>query len=505
MDLEIPDSPDGCYGDVVNRVLGGIRDGTDEILRWIDASRRNAKRSGTIFGIGISDGADKVVGSQGFTSVEAHEPVAAKDGLGALHGAFEEIQTGLILQTSGLNDTQSLFKVVISRYGGGIMSHTESMAGPKSLKGHRTIVRWSLIVLVAILVIGALGLRFQFNEYAISPGNAENVAPRISIEGHPKPMVHGQILLTDVFLTKINWLTWIQMKFTKDVQIIPTNALVAPGVPDSELTAQGFLEMAQAKDSAKAAALTRLGYRFGAQAAGAQINQVAASSPAWHAFHVGDVITQANGAAIQSGCALVSALHNVAPHTKVVFTVLPATFSSTGTLSLGKAEHLSVALAQPPASEQDSSCPGVSGPSRGYLGIGLDDYVSYHFPFAISISTPNIGGPSAGLAMTLGIINELSDGKLLLGHTIAATGTMDAAGQVGDVGGVPQKAVTVQRAGASVFLVPVGEVGPARSTTGNAMDVEAVPTLDAALRVFAHLGGHITLASGAIVSPTTHP
>ncbi len=441
------------------------------------------------------------------SSLEAYEPMTSKDGMGARHRAFQEVQTGLIVQTSSLNYEQSLPEVVFSRYGGGIMSHTESMAGPKSLKGHRTIVRWSLIILVAILVIGALGLRFQFNEYAISPGNAENVAPLISIEGHPKPTVHGQILLTDVFLTQINWLTWIQMKFTKDVQIIPADALVAPGVPDSELTAQGFLEMAQAKDAAKAAALTRLGYRIGAQAAGAQINQVAGKSPAWNAFHVGDVITQANGTPIRSGCSLVSALHNLAPHTKVVFTVLPATFSASGTLSLGQAEHLNVALATPPSSssEQGSSCPGVSGPSRGYLGVGLDDYVSYHFPFAISISTPNIGGPSAGLAMTLGIINELSDGKLLLGHTIAATGTMDAAGQVGDVGGVPQKAVTVQRAGASVFLVPVGEVGPARSTTGNAMDVEAVPTLDAALKVFAHLGGHITLANGAIVSPTTHP
>jgi PDZ domain-containing protein len=379
------------------------------------------------------------------------------------------------------------------------------MAGPKSLKGHRPIVRWSLIILVAILVIGGLGLRFQFNEYAITPGHAEDVAPLITIAGHDKPAVQGQILLTDVFLTKINWLTWIQTKFTKDAQIIPTSALVAPGVPSSELTAQGFLEMAHAKDQARAAALTRLGYAVTAKASGAQISQVALNAPAWNSLHVGDVITQANGRPVTSSCGLISALHDAVPSTKVPFTVLPARFSSSGSLSLGSPEHLSIRVSSPRGGALASACPGSSRSAQVYLGIGISSYVSYDFPFSIAISTPNIGGPSAGLAMTLGIIDQLSQGKLLLRRTIAATGTMDAMGNVGDVGGVPQKAVTVQRAGARIFLVPVGEVGPARSTTGEALDVRAVASLDAALGVFAHLGGHIALANGQIVSPTTHP
>lgn len=359
--------------------------------------------------------------------------------------------------------------------------------------------------MVVVLIIGALGLRFQFNEYAISPGNAENVAPLISIEGNVTTPTTGKILLTDVFLTQINWLTWIQMKFTKDVQIIPASDLVAPGVPISELNAQGFLQMAQAKDAARAAALTRLGYAIRAKASGAQVNQVGLNTPAWNTLHVGDVITQANGTSVTSSCGLVQALHDVAPGTKVPFTIEPATFSSNGTLSLGSLTHVSITMSKVPSAGGASGCPGVSGPSRAYLGVGIEPYVRYHFPFNISIATPNIGGPSAGLAMTLGIINELSGGKLLLSRTIAATGTMDATGAVGDVGGVAQKAVTVQRAGASVFLVPVGEVGPARSTTGSALDVVAVASLNAALKVFAHLGGHIRLANGELASPGTQP
>ena len=40
------------------------------------------------------------------------------------------------------------------------------------------------------------------------------------------------------------------------------------------------------------------------------------------------------------------------------------------------------------------------------------DAAELHFPVHISVHTTNIGGPSAGLAMTLGIINKLTDGQL---------------------------------------------------------------------------------------------
>jgi PDZ domain-containing protein len=381
----------------------------------------------------------------------------------------------------------------------------EAIAVPEPVKRHRAVVRWSLGILVLLLIVGALGARIDFNEYAISPGNAQNVAPLISIEGHQASSSEGKILLTDVYLTPVNWLVWVQAKFSNDIQIIPTDALITPGVPDSQLIPQGYLEMAQAKQQAEAAALTRLGYHVGEVPSGAQVNQVASNTPAAGTLNVGDVITAVNGATVTNTCGLVGAIHDDNPGTKVILTVQPATFSSTGTMTFGATEHLSLTLAKAPSGSVTFSCPGVTGPSKVYMGIGINDAVTYSFPLKISISTPNIGGPSAGLAMTLGIINELSDGHLLGKTTIAATGTMDALGNVGDVGGVPQKAVAVHRAGASIFLVPVGEVGPARSTTGSAMNVQSVATLDQALAVFAKQGGHITLANGKSVSPTTHP
>ena len=98
-----------------------------------------------------------------------------------------------------------------------------------------------------------------------------------------------------------------------------------------------------------------------------------------------------------------------------------------------------------------------------FIGIGdpqaadipaMGTQPAYEFPFSVSINSDDIGGPSAGLAWTLGIISKLSGGDITGGKTVAATGTIHPDGTVGDVGGVKQKTVAVQRAGATLSWCP---------------------------------------------------
>ena len=105
--------------------------------------------------------------------------------------------------------------------------------------------------------------------------------------------------------------------------------------------------------------------------------------------------------------------------------------------------------------------------------------------------TQNIGGPSAGLAMTLGIIDKLSTGRLTGNRIVAATGTIDPNGNVGDVGGVAQKTVAVEQAGATVFFVPSVELKAAQSKATPQLHVYAVNNLDQVLRILKHLGGKV--------------
>jgi PDZ domain-containing protein len=115
----------------------------------------------------------------------------------------------------------------------------------------------------------------------------------------------------------------------------------------------------------------------------------------------------------------------------------------------------------------------------------------WQFPVKVTVHTQNIGGPSAGLAMTLGIIDKLSTGRLTGNRIVAATGTIDPNGNVGDVGGVAQKTVAVEQAGATVFFVPSVELKTAQSKASPRLHVYAVNNLDQVLRILKHLGGRV--------------
>jgi PDZ domain-containing protein len=121
---------------------------------------------------------------------------------------------------------------------------------------------------------------------------------------------------------------------------------------------------------------------------------------------------------------------------------------------------------------------------------------SYDFPFSVSINSDMIGGPSAGLAFTLGIINPLVSGNVTAGRVVAATGTIRPDGSIGDVGGVKQKTVAVERAGATVFFVPPGELADARAVADPSLTLYAVSTLAQALTDLQHLGGSLGRAQG---------
>jgi len=361
----------------------------------------------------------------------------------------------------------------------------------------------ALIVLVVLVTAGFIASRIDTGKFAISPGGAQPVAPLITIDGHTGKAVGGKIMLTDVLLTPLSWLTYLPAKLDSSNDIVPASALVPSGVSVSELDAQGYLEMDQSKYAAKTAALTRLGYKVGAAPDGAVVTAVGEHAPATGQVSVADVITAVNGSAVSTACGVISDVHSLVAGSRVALTVRVATIHPDGTITNGTPQVKNVTLGEPPDDRPAPSCPGVTGPSKGYLGVSLDNDIRYSFPIPISISTDNIGGPSAGLAMTLGIIDQLSGGNLVHHRVLAATGTIDPGGQVGDVGGVPQKTIAVSRAGATLFLVPVEELSAARSKATSTLRIKAVSTLDQALNALMRLGGTITMANGTTESLTS--
>jgi PDZ domain-containing protein len=96
-------------------------------------------------------------------------------------------------------------------------------------------------------------------------------------------------------------------------------------------------------------------------------------------------------------------------------------------------------------------------PDRTIIGFRPFDTRVVTLPFEVNIDTGQIGGPSAGLAFTLALIDELTPGELTGGRNIAVTGTISLDGSVGPIGGLSQKVNSVLQHGVDVFIVPASQ------------------------------------------------
>jgi PDZ domain-containing protein len=136
-------------------------------------------------------------------------------------------------------------------------------------------------------------------------------------------------------------------------------------------------------------------------------------------------------------------------------------------------------------------------PGRAVIGISPEDrIVGFDLPIEVTIDSGTVGGPSAGLAFTLAVLDVLTPGELTGGHRVAVTGTMALDGTVGPVGGAAQKAITIRDAGYEVFLVPSDELDEVRATVGGDLEVVAVDTLAEALEALGSLGGNAGSLTG---------
>jgi PDZ domain-containing protein len=228
--------------------------------------------------------------------------------------------------------------------------------------------------------------------------------------------------------------------------------------------------MADSQMTAKQVALERLGYAVSTSGTGAAVTGVQKGSPAQGKLRVGDVITAVDGQPVTLADQLGPLVRSRPPGTPVTFTV-----DRDGTSS-------QVVV---------GSRPTPTGPCQGRAQIGVQSATraeKFDFPVDVHIDTGRVSGPSAGLAFTLTILDELTPGDLTGGKKVAVTGTIRSDGSVGPIGGAQQKAVSAHDAGAKLFLVPTGEVKEARSRA-DGMKVVGIRTLDDALDQLHRFGG----------------
>ena len=223
--------------------------------------------------------------------------------------------------------------------------------------------------------------------------------------------------------------------------------------PPDQTVEQVEAQNAQAfKDSQSAAEIAALRYLKYPNVV--YVGNIPDGSPSSGILQPQDRIVELDGTPITDFASLQAALAGTSPGQTVSVTVDRGGQNVTEKVTLG-------------------SNPAVG--SQGVLGVGaLERPVA---PFDITISLERIGGPSAGLMFALGIIDRLSDQDLTGGRFIAGTGTIDADGNVGPIGGVLLKMITAREAGATVFLVPADNCAEALTQVPDGLQLVKVATL----------------------------
>lgn len=115
------------------------------------------------------------------------------------------------------------------------------------------------------------------------------------------------------------------------------------------------------------------------------------------------------------------------------------------------------------------------------LAVFID--TDFTLPVDIEFDIKNIGGPSAGLMFSLGIVDILTPGELTGGEVIAGTGTMGVDGIVGPIGSIRQKMHGAARDGAQWFLAPTPNCGEVVGHVPDGLQVFAVSDLAEAVEV----------------------
>jgi PDZ domain-containing protein len=332
---------------------------------------------------------------------------------------------------------------------------------------------WVITIIVATSMVAAAiaAVTLVHVPYVIeSPGNLYTTGDRIAIDGAQRYETTDRIDLVTVSIdTRVTIAEKFLADHSSDDVVVPAKEVLGNQTPAQNDELNKLL-MNQSKDSAVQVALQRLGYNVTPTPTGVVIEETVPGSPADGVLRVAETITAIDGQPVATTDDLRAIMTSHKPGDRVTLT-LEATDKTTRTadLTLG-------------ANPQDANA--------AFLGISLTTRLVYpDLPVHVTITSGGIGGPSAGLAFTLGIIDLMTPGDLTARNEVAATGTIEADGTVGPIGGIQSKVVTVARGHVKYFLVPVDDADEARSVAPKDLQIIPVHDLDEALSFLATIGG----------------
>jgi Lon-like protease len=319
---------------------------------------------------------------------------------------------------------------------------------------------------VLLLLFGLLGATVPVPYVAQVPGPVYNTLGGIDgeqiieVDGRGRNDVSGELDLTTVGVSRggLSLVQAVQGWFDDEVSVVPEESVYPPDRTEEETRQANLDAFLSSEQAAETVALGHLGYPVKVVVQG-----LAEDSPSEGELEDGDAIEAVDG--------------RPTPDTDTLDDVLAATpGGSTITVSYTR-------LGKPGTAEITTK--RAEGRKGSLLGIMILEQPSA--PFDVDIKVEDVGGPSAGLMLTLGILDLVGEEDLTDGAVVAGTGTIDPEGAVGPIGGIALKMAAAEDIDADLFLVPAGNCAEALAARDPAFPLARVATLDDALAALADL------------------
>jgi len=312
---------------------------------------------------------------------------------------------------------------------------------------------------VLLVVFGVLGAAVPVPYVAQVPGPTFDTLgdvdgkPIISVEGRDRNQTDGELVLTTVGVSRagLSLVEAVQGWFDSEVSVVPEETVYPPGRSEQETRDANRQAFLTSEEAAEGAALAELGYPVKVVVRG-----LSDDSPAAGQLQEGDAIESVAGRPTPDLATLDAVLASIPGGTTV-----PVAYTRMG--------QPGTAMVTTRAADDEGSLLGVLVQAQPAA------------PFDVDIAVGDVGGPSAGLMLSLGVLDLVGDTDLTGGATVAGTGTIDATGEVGPIGGIQLKMIAAQEIGAELFLVPADNCADALAAPQPGLTLARVSDLDQAL------------------------
>jgi Lon-like protease len=323
-----------------------------------------------------------------------------------------------------------------------------------------------LVLLVAVI---AILLSRGSDDYLEVPDPAHPLAGLVKVPGGKSQNDGGGIYYVDVLVKPASLLESLLPTFRPEgSDLIPREALFGrcTSITDTERFKLERADMRVSQVKASAVALRALGYRVRVRFSGVRVVAVSSDSHAAGVLKTGDVIASADGKPVRTRLELraVLARHKVGEPVR---------------LGIRRGDELLTLTIRTTRDRCE--------PKHPIIGVIPAQALDVHFPFRIHFDIRGVGGPSAGLAFALELL-ETRGRDVDHGYKVAATGEIQLDGTVTRIGGVKQKTIGARQAHVDVFLVPVdGENARDAKRYAQGLRIVPVESFQQALRALATL------------------